>query len=61
MNTTIQPKATDATLDKMRRKSKALAQIFNVIDPLIISERIEILEEILDALDEVNPDAEEQG
>lgn len=55
MSTTVHPKATDLTLDVMRRKARVQTQIFDIIDKLPIAERIEILEEMLEALDEADP------
>lgn len=55
MSITIHPKATDLTLDVMRRKARVQVQIFDIIDKLPFQERVDILEEILDALDEANP------
>ena len=64
-NHTIHPKSTDLALDVMRRKAQVQTRIFAIIDPLPISERIAILEELLDALDEADPsnvtDDSEQG
>lgn len=61
MSTTIHPKATDLTLDVMRRKARVQVQIFDIIDKLPIEERIEILSEMLDALDEADPSRGDDG
>lgn len=58
------PQPGDATLDKMRRRARITTQIFDIIDRVPILERVEILEEILEALDEVLPEhqrPEEEG
>lgn len=59
MTVTINPVLpSDATLDKMRRKAKIQTRIFDIIDQVPLLERIEILEEILEALDELVPAGE---
>ena len=52
---------SQATVDKMRRKARMLAQLFDLIDRVPILERIEILEELLDAQYEVLPADQQEG